>query len=159
MERPEPDLPFNTFDSQSEAESHMAGPSSTDAAQTSASKPEFPGKSGMVTYQHESASESAPEQAQQLEELSDNMFEYNPSPIALRAVPILPTEHQAQDYNVPGLLNSEYTVTESSTAEAASESASASTDTEEEDEGSLLMDDISPDELCRSVTNLCGILA
>ena len=105
----------------------------------------------MVTYSHDSTSEKRP-----MEELPDNVFEYNPSPIAMRAVPVLPTEDQAQGANEIGLLSSEYGIAESAEAEAepASESeslASMSTDTEEEDEGSLLMADVTPDEMCRSV--------
>lgn len=114
----------------------------------------------MVTYSHESASE---QMLQEVERLPDNVLEYNTSPIALRAVPILPLElpaDGADEFEGVSAEDDDADSAEADSAEAdlaeadssseseSDEAASVSTDTEEEEDGSLLMADVSPQELC-----------
>ena len=166
VDRPDPPLPEFLFELP-EADSAEADSAESDPAEPDSTE-ELPGSeqpvtdsSGMVTYDHTSASEELPEV---VEELPDDVLEYNSSPISQRAVPILPIDLQAEDADDYENLGSDYVQAESrlvdtGSAEAAEADSvngsddvnSISTDIEEEEEDSLLMGDASPQELCTYV--------
>ena len=168
VDRPEPPLPeFEIEGPKSDAaESESAESDTAESDSADSDTEELPGSeqpttdsSGMVTYDHSSAAEQLPEV---VEELPDDVLEYNSSPISQRAVPILPMDLQEQDDDEYETLGSEYVQAESRLVDAESPEAdsvsgsddvdSISTDIEEEEEGSLLMEDASPQELCMYVT-------
>ena len=158
VDRPDPPLPeleLETPDSDT-AESDSAD---SDTEESPGSEQPITDSSGMVTYDHTSASEQLSEV---VEQLPDDVFEYNSSPISQRAVPILPLDLQAEDADDYTNMGSEYVQAESQLVGAESagtepgtgsdDGDSISTDTEEEEESSLLMADASPQELCTYVT-------
>ena len=173
VDRPEPLLPEFEIEvpesDSAESDSAESGTADSDSAESDSADSdteELPGSkqpttdsSGMVTYDHSSAAEQLPEV---VEELPDDVLEYNSSPISQRAVPILPIDLQEQDDDEYETLGSEYVQAESRLVDAESPEAdsvsgsddvdSISTDIEEEEEGSLLMEDASPKELCMYVT-------
>lgn len=170
VDRPEPPLPeFEYEDPEAESddsdsvdpESYSAEPYS-DFAELESSREEATGSrqpvtdsSGMVTYDHTPDAEQLPEV---VEALPDDVLEYNSSPISQWAVPVLPIDLQAEGGDEYEKLGSEYVQAESQLVGAESEEAdsvsgsddvhSISIDADEEDESSLLLADVSPQELC-----------
>lgn len=170
VDRPEPLLPEFEFEVPDEdsSDSDSAEPDSdfaephTDFAELKSDSKEATGSqqpttdsSGMITYDHTPASEQIPEV---VESLPDDVLEYNSSPISQGAVPILPLDLQAESGDDYENLGSEYVQAESQLVGTESEEAdlvsgsddvdSISTDADEEDESSLLLADVSPQELC-----------
>ncbi|KAL3156643.1 hypothetical protein ABBQ38_000926 [Trebouxia sp. C0009 RCD-2024] len=151
VDRPSPPLPFDDDDDETpESETPQSDDETpeSDSAELPASEQPIFHSSGLVTYNHDSAADQMP---QEVERLPDDVLDYNSAPIALRAVPILPIDQPAEDVDELEDLSSEYAEADPAEAEATSESedvASISTDTEDEDdESSLLMADVSPQEL------------
>ena len=140
VDRPTPPLPFDDDDTLE-----------SDSAMLPASQHPTFHKSGLVTYSYDSAAEQP---LQEVERLPDNVLDYTSAPIALRAVPVLPIDQPAEDSDEFEVTSSEYGEADPAEAESTSGSddvASVSTDTEDEDESSLLLADISPQELCTYV--------
>ena len=167
--RSDPGLPLGDEDDEDDEDDEVdedETPSDSDELDSDEShSPESPGSeqqssdsSGVETYQHASASEQLPEE---VERLPDNVLEYDSSPISARAVPIFPIALQADDPDEFEVLGSEFVEAESAWAESAeAELAEAdsvtgsddvdsiSTDIEEEEEASLLMAEVSVEEMC-----------
>ena len=169
VDRPDPPLPeFELEPPESgtaESDSTESDSANSDIEELPDSEQPITDSSGMETYDHTSASEQLPEV---VEQLPDNVFEYNSSPISQRAVPILPLDLQAEDADDYTDMGSEYVQAESQLVGAESAEIDSvtgsddvdaiSTDTEEADEGSLLLADASPQELCmyvKSGNRLC----
>lgn len=163
VDRPSPPLPFDDDDDETpESETPQSDDETpeSDSAELPASEQPIFHSSGLVTYNHDSAADQMP---QEVERLPDDVLDYNSAPIALRAVPILPIDQPAEDVDELEDLSSEYAEADPAEAEATSESedvASISTDTEDEDdESSLLMADVSPQELCTYVHLTLGSMS
>ena len=161
FEVPEEDSEDSEDSDSAEQDSEFAEPHSDFAElqsgpeATTGSQQPITDSSGMVTYDHTPDAEQLPVV---VETLPDDVLEYNSSPISQWAVPVLPLDLQPEGGDEYENLGSQYVQAESQLVSTESEEAEAvsgsddvdsiSTDADEEDESSLLLADVSPQELC-----------